>query len=98
MRVWATAAESTNRLKSHARATCQSSLLLQALWYDGRGDWNRAHELAQDVDDANGAWVDAYLHRKEGDPSNARYWYRRAQPPEPPMRSMLNGLELLQRC
>lgn len=22
--------------------------------------------------------VHAYLHRKEGDPSNAAYWYRRA--------------------
>ena len=52
--------------------------LLLALWYDARGDWDRAHSLAQDVDDKAGAWVHAYLHRKEGDLSNAGYWYRRA--------------------
>jgi hypothetical protein len=37
-----------------------------------------AHRVAQDVKDASGAWVHAYLHRKEGDASNAAYWYRRA--------------------
>lgn len=52
--------------------------LLAALWHDARGDWARAHELAQSVDTADGAWVHAYLHRKEGDLPNADYWYRRA--------------------
>lgn len=51
---------------------------LAALWWDARGDWERAHEAAQSVDTADGAWVHAYLHRKEGDLSNADYWYRRA--------------------
>jgi hypothetical protein len=55
--------------------------LLLALWYDARGDWEKAHALAQDVDDASGAWVHAYLHRKEGDLGNAGYWYRRANQP-----------------
>ena len=55
--------------------------LLLALWYDGRGDWDRAHTIAQDVDDADGALVHAYLHRKEGDLGNASYWYRRAGRP-----------------
>jgi hypothetical protein len=54
---------------------------LRALWHDGRGDWQAAHGVAQDVDDASGAWVHAYLHRKEGDLTNAAYWYRRAQQP-----------------
>jgi len=54
---------------------------LVALWHDGKGDWNRAHEVAQDVEDADGAWVHAYLHRKEGDAGNAAYWYRRAAKP-----------------
>jgi hypothetical protein len=54
------------------------SLALQALWWDGRGDWDRAHHCAQAQDDATGAAVHAYLHRKEGDASNAGYWYRRA--------------------
>jgi hypothetical protein len=51
---------------------------LLALWFDGRGDWDAAHRVAQDIDDADGAWVHAYLHRKEGDLGNAAYWYRRA--------------------
>jgi hypothetical protein len=51
---------------------------LLALWWDARGDWNRAHEIAQDVAGVDGAWVHAYLHRKEGDVENAGYWYRRA--------------------
>jgi hypothetical protein len=52
--------------------------LLLALWHDHRGDWERAHTLAQDVDSPEGSWVHAYLHRREGDLGNARYWYRRA--------------------
>jgi hypothetical protein len=55
---------------------------LRALWHDARGDWDAAHSVAQDVDDASGAWVHAYLHRKEGDIGNARYWYDRAGRPE----------------
>jgi hypothetical protein len=51
---------------------------LLALWWDARGNWQAAHEIAQDVEGADGAWVHAYLHRKEGDPGNAAYWYRRA--------------------
>ena len=54
---------------------------LRALWHDGRGDWDSAHRVAQDVGDATGAWVHAYLHRKEGDAGNAAYWYRRAGRP-----------------
>ena len=54
---------------------------LRALWHDAKRDWTAAHELAQDVDDENGAWVHAYLHRKEGDEGNAGYWYRRAGRP-----------------
>jgi hypothetical protein len=55
--------------------------LLKALWHDANGDWQRAHEIAQEVEDASGAWVHAYLHRKEGDLGNAGYWYRRARQP-----------------
>src|SRR5438093_1296412 len=36
-------------------------ILLRALWYDARGDWSRAHTIAQEVDDAGGAWLHAYL-------------------------------------
>jgi len=51
---------------------------LLALWWDGKGDWTKAHEIAQEVAGADGAWVHAYLHREEGDVGNAGYWYRRA--------------------
>lgn len=52
--------------------------LAAAMWWDACGNWDRAHQLAQSVDTAAGAWVHGYLHRKEGDLSNADYWYRRA--------------------
>src|SRR5215468_4777435 len=51
---------------------------LSGLWWDAKGDWTRAHESAQQDEGPAGAWVHAYLHRKEGDNSNARYWYNRA--------------------
>jgi hypothetical protein len=54
---------------------------LRALWHDAHGDWTAAHRIAQDVEDEAGAWVHAYLHRKEGDLGNAAYWYRRAGQP-----------------
>lgn len=54
------------------------SLPLQALWHDAKGNWDHAHYLAQSAGDKAGAWVHAYLHRKEGDTSNAAYWYSRA--------------------
>ena len=54
------------------------SVYLQALWFDKKGDWNKAHLLVQDVDDNNAAWIHGYLHRREGDIGNADYWYRRA--------------------
>ena len=54
------------------------SLTLQALWWDAKGDWDTAHERAQERDDKAGMRIHAYLHRKEGDPANAGYWYRRA--------------------
>jgi hypothetical protein len=56
---------------------------LTALWHDAAGDWAAAHGVAQDIDDETGAWIHAYLHRKEGDLSNADYWYRRARRTRP---------------
>jgi hypothetical protein len=51
---------------------------LKSLWYDAKGDWHHAHAQVDHLDDRESAWVHAYLHRKEGDTSNADYWYRRA--------------------
>lgn len=53
--------------------------LLKALWHDARGEWDKAHDLAQNVNTPDGSWIHAYLHRKEGDRSNAQYWYNRAK-------------------
>lgn len=55
--------------------------LVAALWWDARGDWTQAHEVAQAENGADAAWVHAYLHRKEGDDANAGYWYRQAGRP-----------------
>lgn len=51
---------------------------LKALWWDANDHWEKAHDIAQDLDSKDGAWIHAYLHRKEGDLSNARYWYHQA--------------------
>jgi hypothetical protein len=57
------------------------TLALAGLWWDAKGDWTRAHESAQQDEGRDGSWVHAYLHRKEGDHSNAAYWYGRAGQP-----------------
>src|ERR1700761_6550762 len=59
------------------------SALLTAMWWEAKGDWNRAHEIAQSIQSPDGAWVHAHLHRREGDEGNAGYWYRQAQKPHP---------------
>ncbi|WP_442755294.1 hypothetical protein ACNHKD_01110 [Methylocystis sp. JAN1] len=54
---------------------------LRALWLDARGDWAGAHKCVDMRQDKDSCWVHAYLHRKEGDLWNARYWYARAGRP-----------------
>jgi hypothetical protein len=54
---------------------------LAALWWAAKGDWTRAHEIVQDEEGVDAAWVHAYLHRVEDDLGNAGYWYRRAGKP-----------------
>ena len=56
-------------------------LVLAALWWDAKGDWEKAHECAQQQETADHAWVHSYLHRKQGDTDNALYWYGRAGRP-----------------
>ena len=51
---------------------------LESLWYDAKGNWNKAHDVISSIEDNNAAWIHAYLHRKEGDIGNADYWYNRA--------------------
>lgn len=51
---------------------------LQALWHAKAKQWETAHEIAQDIKTPTGSWIHAFLHREEGDLTNAGYWYRRA--------------------
>jgi hypothetical protein len=54
------------------------SVFVEALWFDAKGDWHKAHELVQDLSGKEAAHIHAYLHRKERDNFNADYWYQRA--------------------
>ena len=65
----------------HATPPTGVSGLLLAVWHGLRGEWEVAHKIAQDDPTAEGAWVHGWLHRIEGDLSNAEYWYRRAGKP-----------------
>jgi hypothetical protein len=51
---------------------------VEALWWDAKGDWTRAHGLVDELETPEGMAVHAYLHRKEGEAWNADYWYKRA--------------------
>lgn len=53
-----------------------------ALWWDAKGEWKKAHDLIDHLEDKTSAHIHAYLHRKEGDLWNARYWYNRAKKKE----------------
>ena len=55
---------------------------LKAMWYVRKGDWETAHNIAQSISTELGSWIHAYLHRVEGDLSNADYWYKRAGKPQ----------------
>jgi len=61
---------------------------LAALWHDRQGDWDKAHEIVQEISTAEASWIHAYLHRKEPDEANARYWYRQAGETFPSGRSL----------
>jgi len=74
--------EFTDSLKSN-KPDEQFSPQLKALWYDGRGEWDKAHKEVDHLSDSGSALVHAYLHRKEGDIWNADYWYRSANATRP---------------
>ena len=52
--------------------------LLTALWWEKKGDWDKAHIITQEIHTNDASLIHAYLHRREGDLSNANYWYRTA--------------------
>lgn len=67
---------------NHNTPTHGLSVQLQALWWDAKRDWKRAHDLIDHLNDVKSAHIHAYLHRVEGDLWNARYWYNCAKQPE----------------
>lgn len=73
------------QLKDSARAAAQPPAGLsreaRSLWYVKKGDWEAAHDLAQDIETPVGSWIHALLHLIEGDLGNARYWFAEAGRP-----------------
>ena len=53
----------------------------KALWYTKKGDWEAAHEIAQEIETPMGSWLHALMHLIEGDLGNARYWFVEAGRP-----------------
>jgi hypothetical protein len=76
-----TPAELKQSALKDARPPAGLSEAAQALWHLKKGDWEKSHTIAQDMDDAHGAWIHALLHLVEGDLSNARYWFAEAGRP-----------------
>ena len=77
---------------SDARGCLHAGLWLLA------DDLPTAHKICQDIPSAYGSAWHAHLHRREGDFSNAKYWWRRAadlswQPPNnPPLHEQIADL------
>ena len=63
-----------------------------ALWYALKNNWDKAHNIIQDINDETASWIHAYLHRIEGDIGNAHYWYARANK-EPSNNSLQSELD-----
>jgi len=82
--------ESEEKIENHIPA-------LKALWYDGNGDWAKAHDQVDSLDGKSAARIHAYLHRKEGDQWNAAYWYKRAGESQPNLTLEEEWKELLGR-
>ncbi len=71
--------------------------VLLALWYDGKGDWKKAHDQVDHLSGKSAARVHAYLHRKEGDLWNADYWYSKAGEKRPNLSLEEEWKELVER-
>lgn len=71
----------------------------QAIAHIRNDDWQQAHELIQTCNDPLACLIHGFLHRQEGDLSNASYWYQRAGETlaETPLDTELERLEALAR-
>ena len=73
-----TAAELQQATQTDAEAVSPEAL---ALWHAKHGDWDAAHNIAQDIHTTMGSWLHALLHVIEGDQWNADYWFAKAGKP-----------------
>lgn len=78
-----TAMDLARSAASDATPPAGISTAARALWFARAGQWDAAHDLCQEITGSAGSWIHAYLHREEGDLSNAAYWYSRAGKPVP---------------
>lgn len=78
-----TALEIANSAATDSTPPAGLDILGRTLWFARAGHWDAAHDLCQDIHGTAGSWIHAYLHREEGDLSNAAYWYSRAGKPVP---------------
>ncbi len=78
-----TAADLVLSAASDAVPPTEISATARALWFAKAGKWDAAHDLSQEITGSAGSWIHAYLHRQEGDLTNAAYWYARAGKPMP---------------
>ena len=60
-------------ISNHGMAQC----CLSGLWML-HNYLDRSHSISQDIHSSEGSFWHAIMHRREGDYSNAKYWYRRA--------------------
>lgn len=65
-----------SRLLEHTGQPYAGSLTASALWLLA-GDLDASHQISQAIDSAEGSYWHGIMHRREGDYSNAKYWFRR---------------------
>ncbi|GIW98077.1 MAG: hypothetical protein KatS3mg111_1410 [Pirellulaceae bacterium] len=54
----------------------KGTLIESALWLLA-GELDRSHRISQQFDSPEGSFWHAIMHRREGDYSNSKYWFRR---------------------
>ena len=74
------------------------SLHQKTLWFAGKGDWEKAHHLVQEMNDRLSSRIHAFLHRQEGDISNASYWYSKTGAVLPEQTIKEEWEDLVRRC